>query len=228
MRMKVEALKKIFTQLHYEQSVLFSNSKMRADSYCNYLKAGGIPCMLLSDDFAQSERSEVFENYRSLSVRTIVDTDLIACGVDSHHANLVINLDPPNDHVIYLHRSGRSGRFGSKAIAITFISSPKQSEHFKRILAKAGTGMSVLQFPTEGQPSKGFNYFEFDAYGFPYYFKSEANEQDENELNQIKKQKATKLAIKISNEKAEKASRDVSPVEVKTQVTEAAAGQQIV
>ncbi|SPP89722.1 blast:Probable ATP-dependent RNA helicase ddx20 [Drosophila guanche] len=122
------------------------------------------------------------DSYRSaiFSVRTIVDTDLIARCVDSHHANLVINLDPPNDHVTYLHRSGRSGRFESKAIAITFISSPKQSENFKRILAKADTGMSVLQLPTEGPPSKGFNYFAFDAYEFPYYLNSEANEQDEN------------------------------------------------
>ncbi|XP_034140353.1 ATP-dependent RNA helicase SUB2-like [Drosophila guanche] len=199
MRLKLEALKKIFTHLNYEQAVLFSNSKMRADSYCKYLNAGGIPCMLLCGDLAQSERSEAFESYRSaiFSVRTIVDTDLIARCVDSHHANLVINLDPPNDHVTYLHRSGRSGRFESKAIAITFISSPKQSENFKRILAKEGTGMSVLQLPTEGPPSKGFNYFAFDAYEFPYYFNSEANEQDENELNQIKK--ATKLAIKIKN-----------------------------
>ncbi|XP_034121186.1 uncharacterized protein LOC117579415 isoform X2 [Drosophila guanche] len=225
MRLKLEALKKIFTQLNYEQAVLFSNSKMRADSYCNYLNAGGIPCMLLSGDLAQSERSEVFESYRTFSVRTIVATDLIARGVDSHHANLVINLDPPNDHVTYLHRTGRAGRFGSKAIAITFISSPKQSENFKRILAKAGTGMSVLQFPTEGPPAKGFNYFEFDAYEFPYYFKTEANEQDENELNRIKKPKSTKLAIKIANEKA---SRDVSPVEVKTPNTDTDAAQQIV
>ncbi|SPP90026.1 Hypothetical predicted protein [Drosophila guanche] len=78
MRLKLEALKKIFTQLKYEQAVHFSNSKMHADSYCNYLNAGGKPCMLLSGDLAQSESSEVFESYRSFSVRTIVATDLIA------------------------------------------------------------------------------------------------------------------------------------------------------
>ncbi|XP_022218579.2 LOW QUALITY PROTEIN: probable ATP-dependent RNA helicase DDX20 [Drosophila obscura] len=212
MRLKLEALKKIFAQLNYEQAVLFSNSKMRADSYCNYLNAGEIPCMLLSGDLSQQERSEVFEGYRNFSVRTVVATDLIARGVDSHHANLVINLDPPDNHVTYLHRTGRAGRFGSKAIAITFISSPQQSENFKKILAKAGTGMSVLQFPTEGPPSKDFNYFEFDAYQFPYYFKSKANEQDDNELNQIKKPKSTKLAKQIANEKADKVATDVSPV----------------
>ncbi|BFF93154.1 uncharacterized protein DMAD_11053 [Drosophila madeirensis] len=53
---------------------------MRLDSYCNYLNGGGIPCMLLSGDLAQSERSEVFESYRIFSVRTIVATDLIARG----------------------------------------------------------------------------------------------------------------------------------------------------
>ncbi|XP_017135128.1 probable ATP-dependent RNA helicase DDX20 [Drosophila miranda] len=216
MRLKLEALKKIFAQLNYEQAVLFSNSKMRADSYCSYLNAGKIPCTLLSGDLAQQNRSEVFEGYRNFSVRTIVATDLIARGVDSHHANLVINLDPPTDHITYLHRTGRAGRFGSKAIAITFISSAKQSENFKNILAKAGTGMSVLQFPTEGPPAKDFNYFEFDAYQFPYYFKTEACEQDNNELNRIKKPKSTMLAIKIAEENAEHAT-DGTPVEEKTQ-----------
>ncbi|EDW33488.1 GL15598 [Drosophila persimilis] len=217
MRLKLEALKKIFAQLNYEQAVLFSNSKMRADSYCSYLNAGKIPCALLSGDLAQENRSKVFEGYRNFSVRTIVATDLIARGVDSHHANLVINLDPPTDHITYLHRIGRAGRFGSKAIAITFISSAKQSENFKKILAKAGTGMSVLQFPTEGPPAKDFNYFEFDAYQFPYYFKTEACEQDNNELNRIIKPKFyEQLAIKIAEENAEQAT-DGTPVEEKTQ-----------
>lgn len=73
----------------------------------------------------------------------------MARGVDSSHANLVINMDPPKDLVTYLHRIGRAGRFGSKGIAITFISSPQQCQNFKRIIAEAGTGMSVLLFPEE-------------------------------------------------------------------------------
>lgn len=117
-------------------------------------------------------------------MRTIVATDLMARGVDSSHANLVINLDPPNDLVTYLHRIGRAGRFGSKGIAITFISSPQQCQSFKRIIAEAGTGMSVLQFPTDSRA--GFNFWDYASYDFPYYLKTEACEQEENELKRIK------------------------------------------
>lgn len=117
-------------------------------------------------------------------MRTIVATDLMARGVDSSHANLVINLDPPNDLVTYLHRIGRAGRFGAKGIAITFITSPQQCVSFKRIIADAGTGMSVLQFPAEKR--EGFNFWDYDSYDFPYYLKTEAYEQEESELKRIK------------------------------------------
>lgn len=122
--------------------------------------------------------------YRNFKMRIIVSTDLMARGVDSSHANLVINLDPPNDLVTYLHRIGRAGRFGSKGIAITFISSPQQCQSFKQIIADAGTGMSVLQFPEDSHV--GFNFWDYDSYDFPYYVKAEAYEQEEKELKRIK------------------------------------------
>lgn len=117
-------------------------------------------------------------------MRTMVATDLMARGVDSSHANLIINLDLPKDLVTYLHRIGRAGRFGSKGIAITFISSPQESQKFRRFIAEAGTGMSVMQFPTEKR--EGFNFWDYDSYDFPYYLKAEGHEQEECELKRIK------------------------------------------
>lgn len=108
----------------------------------------------------------------------------MARGVDSSHANLIINLDVPKDLVTYLHRIGRAGRFGSKGIAITFVSSPQQSQKFRRLIAEAGTGMSVLQFPTEKR--EAFNFWDYDSYDFPYFAKAESHEQEEYELMRIK------------------------------------------
>lgn len=114
----------------------------------------------------------------------MVATDLMARGVDSSHADLIINLDVPKDLVTYLHRIGRAGRFGSKGIAITFISSPQQSQKFRRFIAEAGTGMSVMQFPTEKR--EGFNFWDYDSYDFPYFLKAEGHEQEDCELKRIK------------------------------------------
>lgn len=114
----------------------------------------------------------------------MVATDLMARGVDSSHANLIINLDVPKDLVTYLHRIGRAGRFGSRGIAITFVSSPEQSQKFRRLIAEAGTGMSVLQFPTEKR--EGFNFWDYDSYDFPYFAKAKSHEQEECELKRIK------------------------------------------
>ncbi|XP_016989020.1 probable ATP-dependent RNA helicase DDX20 [Drosophila rhopaloa] len=177
MRLKLKVLAEIFSQLPYEQAVLFASSQMRADSYKNYLAASGVECQLITGAMAQSDRLNVFEGYRNFTMRTLVTTDLMARGVDSPHANLVINLDPPHDHVTYLHRIGRAGRFGSKGIAITFISSQKESQKFKQMSHKVATAWSVLEFPKEPMP-KDFNFWDFDKYNFGYFIK-ETNPQQE-------------------------------------------------
>nr|XP_044249732.1 LOW QUALITY PROTEIN: probable ATP-dependent RNA helicase DDX20 [Drosophila takahashii] len=172
MRLKLQILSQIFNQLPYEQAVLFASSQMRADSYKNYLTASGVECHLISGAMEQSERLNVFEGYRNFTMRTLVATDLMARGVDSPHANLVINLDPPSDHVTYLHRIGRAGRFGSKGIAITFIASQRRAKKFKQMSQKVATAWSVLEFPKEPMP-KDFNFWDFDKYNFGYFIKED-------------------------------------------------------
>lgn len=172
MRLKLQILGQIFNQLPYEQAIIFASSQMRADSYKNYLTASGIDCHLISGAMEQSERLHVFEGYRNFTMRILVATDLMARGVDSPHANLVINIDPPQDHVTYLHRIGRAGRFGSKGIAITFISSKKESQKFREMSTKIATAWSVLEFPKEPMPNE-FNFWDFEKYNFDYYIKEE-------------------------------------------------------
>ncbi|EDX09968.1 GD12861 [Drosophila simulans] len=172
MRLKLQILGQIFSQLPYEQAIIFASSQMRADSYKNYLTASGVDCHLISGAMEQSERLHVFEGYRNFTMRILVATDLMARGVDSPHANLVINIDPPQDHVTYLHRIGRAGRFGSKGIAITFISSKKESQRFREMSKKIATAWSVLEFPKEPMPNE-FNFWDFEKYNFGYYIKEE-------------------------------------------------------
>ncbi|XP_037721189.1 probable ATP-dependent RNA helicase DDX20 [Drosophila subpulchrella] len=172
MKAKLQVLGQIFNQLPYEQAVLFANSQMRADSYSNYLTASGVECHLISGAMKQSERLNAFEGYRNFTMRTLVVTDLMARGVDSQFANLVVNLDPPDSHVTYLHRIGRAGRFGSKGIAITLIASAKESQRFKEMTRKVATAWSVLEFPKEQMP-KDFSFWDFDKYNFEYFIKED-------------------------------------------------------
>jgi translation initiation factor 4A len=68
-----------------------------------------------------SERVNVMKEFRSGSSRILISTDLLGRGIDIQQVNLIINYDLPNDTAKYIHRIGRSGRFGRKGVAINFV-----------------------------------------------------------------------------------------------------------
>lgn len=61
------------------------------------------------------------KDFRTGSTRVLISTDLLARGIDVQQVNLVINYDLPSNFESYLHRIGRSGRFGRKGVAINFV-----------------------------------------------------------------------------------------------------------
>merc|ERR1712039_791174 len=69
----------------------------------------------------QQERDLVMREFRSGSSRALISTDLLARGIDVQQVSLVINYDLPTNLENYLHRIGRSGRFGRKGVAINFV-----------------------------------------------------------------------------------------------------------
>jgi len=72
-------------------------------------------------DMPQTERNAIMKAFRNTEYRVLITTDLWARGLDVSHVSLVINYDLPNDREIYIHRIGRSGRFGRKGVAINFV-----------------------------------------------------------------------------------------------------------
>lgn len=68
-----------------------------------------------------SERVNVMKEFRSGSSRILISTDLLGRGIDIQQVNLIINYDLPTDTAKYIHRIGRSGRFGRKGVAINFV-----------------------------------------------------------------------------------------------------------
>merc|ERR1712010_295167 len=75
----------------------------------------------LHGDMDQRERELIMKEFRSGSSRVLITTDLLARGIDVQQVSLVINYDLPKDRENYIHRIGRSGRFGRKGVAINFI-----------------------------------------------------------------------------------------------------------
>ena len=68
-----------------------------------------------------SERVNVMKEFRPGSSRILVSTDLLGRSINIHQVSLIINYDPPTDNAKYIHRIGRSGRFGRKGVEINFV-----------------------------------------------------------------------------------------------------------
>ena len=81
----------------------------------------------------QSERLKFFKEFKEYKHRILVSTNLFGRGVDIERVNIVINYDMPQDSDEYLHRVGRAGRFGTKGLAITFVSTADEGETMKKL-----------------------------------------------------------------------------------------------
>merc|ERR1711896_78962 len=79
-------------------------------------------------DLSMSERIAIYEGFKAFKHRILVATDLFGRGIDIEKINIVFNYDMPGDSDSYLHRVGRAGRFGTKGLAITFVSGKKDQE----------------------------------------------------------------------------------------------------
>jgi len=94
-----------------------------------------------SDRYTESRRHPLiffdsinrYKEFKEFNKRICVATDVFGRGIDIERINLAINYDMPNDADSYLHRVGRAGRFGTKGLSISFVSSEADQEVLKNI-----------------------------------------------------------------------------------------------
>ena len=91
----------------------------------------------------QDERIAKYKSFKDFNARILVSTDLFGRGIDIERVNVVINYDFPDDSDQFLHRVGRAGRFGTKGIAISFISSEPDQEVFDKVQSTPALGEST-------------------------------------------------------------------------------------
>lgn len=138
MKSKVEATEYILKNISFKQCILFSNSQMRAESFYSYLTNKGWNVDLIIGAHEQQHRTSTFQKFCKFESRILIASDIIARGIDVVNVNLVINLDVPADSSTYLHRIGRSARFGAHGIAITLVSDNIDMNRFEQMLGNIG------------------------------------------------------------------------------------------
>lgn len=120
-RQKVHCLNTLFSKLQINQSIIFCNSTQRVELLAKKITELGYCCYYIHAKMAQAHRNRVFHDFRNGLCRNLVCSDLFTRGIDVQAVNVVINFDFPKMAETYLHRIGRSGRFGHLGIAINLI-----------------------------------------------------------------------------------------------------------
>lgn len=101
--------------------MIYCKSKERVDALRETLVSKNFTVSSMHGKNTADERSNVMKEFRTGSSRVLISTDLLCRGIDIQQVSLVINFDMPLQKESYIHRIGRSGRFGRKGVAINFV-----------------------------------------------------------------------------------------------------------
>jgi ATP-dependent RNA helicase len=120
---KFDTLCDLYDTLTITQAVIFCNTKRKVDWLTEKMRQNNFTVSAMHGDMPQKERDAIMGEFRSGATRVLITTDVWARGLDVQQVSLVINYDLPNSRELYIHRIGRSGRYGRKGVAINFVKS---------------------------------------------------------------------------------------------------------
>ncbi|KAI9020727.1 P-loop containing nucleoside triphosphate hydrolase protein [Phycomyces nitens] len=155
--------------------MIFVNSVPRAIELSGWLSEMGWKSGHISSSLSQEQRISVMESMRDFKLRVLVCSDLIARGIDIDRVNLVVNIDYPWEIETYLHRVGRTGRFGTSGIALNLVG--PEDELFMDRLRQ--TGIVIKPLPDHVSYSS---------------FRKELTESEQERLERHQSQRANKKA----------------------------------
>lgn len=141
---KIRKLNDLLDVLDFNQVVVFVKTKQRASALDKMLQKCFFPSMCIHSDLKQEERLDRYRKFKEYQSRILVSTNLFGRGVDIERVNIVINFDMPNNSNEYLHRVGRAGRFGTKGLAITFVSGDEDKKVLQDVQDRFEVKVTVL------------------------------------------------------------------------------------
>jgi ATP-dependent RNA helicase UAP56/SUB2 len=118
----------LLDSLDFNQVVIFVKSVSRARELDRLLVECNFPSIAIHGGLKQPERIACYKKFKDFEARIMVATDIFGRGIDIERVNVVINYDMPDSADQYLHRVGRAGRFGTKGLAVSFVSSPEDGQ----------------------------------------------------------------------------------------------------
>ena len=140
---KFDVLCDIYAQLPINQAIIYCNKRQCAEWLAVKMKEAKFSLECIHGDMTAVERKKRMDDFRTGAVRVLISTDLLARGIDVQQVSLVINYELPIQQENYIHRIGRSGRFGRKGVAINLIAGDEVRQ-MKEIEQFYATSVEVL------------------------------------------------------------------------------------
>jgi translation initiation factor 4A len=118
---KYDTLKDIYNRMSFNQCIIYCNSVRRVQDLYDAMKQDNFPVCCIHSNMDKSERNQAFRDFRKGVSRVLISSNVTARGIDIQQVSVVINFDIPRNVHTYLHRIGRSGRWGRKGTGINFV-----------------------------------------------------------------------------------------------------------
>lgn len=119
--MKMKAITSLIENASISQCFIYFNSKERCEKVGQALLDNKMPVQFIHGGLDMSARNQIMQEFRAGTFKILLSTDLLARGIDITQCGLVINYDLPHSYENYIHRIGRSGRFGRRGVAINLV-----------------------------------------------------------------------------------------------------------
>lgn len=141
---KNRKLTKILDELEFNQVVIFVRSVARAIELDRLLYECNFPSVSIHSQLKQEERIQRYKAFKDFQKRILVATDIFGRGIDIERVNIVVNYDMSGNADSYLHRVGRAGRFGTKGLAVSFISSDDDQKVLEDVQSRFEVAIAEL------------------------------------------------------------------------------------
>ena len=145
-RQKYITLKNLFSYITLSHTIIYCNSIKRVQDLYEAMCEDGFPVCRIHGDMEKNERNKAFNEFRNGISRVLISSNVTARGIDIQQVSVVINFDLSKDVHTYLHRIGRSGRWGRKGVGINFITR-RDIPQIKRIEEHYST--QIIEMPSD-------------------------------------------------------------------------------
>lgn len=147
---KLSVLLDLYLHITVNQALIYVNKRQKAEWLAKQLASQGFTLEYIHGDMDVIERKKRMEDFRSGTVRILISTDLLARGIDVQQISLVVNYELPLQRENYVHRIGRSGRYGKKGVAINLVTTEEKvvmkeiESHYSTTMLELPEDLGVL------------------------------------------------------------------------------------